>query len=547
MAASAAPRGAKKVLLIETWHDEPYRHHRAEYFPFLLGYVRARGWRGGWRSLRVPRESMHVGRRYVVDLPDEAARDLARDLAAWRPDVVVFHDRPAPRLARRVLRAAPGARLVDLTRVPASALRVLEGLGPAGGPPGPEGEAEIGFAVTVAGVRRLLGDAGPCRAGDDRLLVDAVQPCFPRRRAGAAADAAERPVRLVLEDYCPYQRPLRRNPFYRGLRSALVQRHRGCAFCTRRHQARPLLSTPPVEHALRQIAAHQKAGREPRCAYLLEDSPLSARLGEFLAEALSRRLKPSTFFVMPRVDTLLALRPTLERLLPRLQAAGHALRTLSVGAENFSDRENLRLNKGLTAAQLWAGQELLRDLSARFPGAFASADAECGYASILFTPWTRPEDLRRNISAARRLGPMWLQRAMGSRLQLWEGLPITELARRDGLLAAGPGDAAELSAICLSNPNRRELAWRFADPRTRLLLRLLIRLEPVPFQASLPQGDPLLAQVRRLRAGLPGELGRDYVGLAAALVAAAAALGPRAGAAAVFARAGRRRARPERA
>ena len=291
-----------------------------------------------------------------------------------------------------------------------------------------------------------------------------------------------------------------------------------------------------MAHALRQIEAHQRAApaETPRFAYLFEDSPLSAKLGDLFREVLDRGLRPSTFFFMPRADVLLALRPTLERLLPELAAAGHRLRPLSVGAENFSPDENERFNKGVTTDQLWACFELMRDFEARFPETFASADP--GYfAGILFTPWTRPADLRENLEAARRLGAAWLQKVVGIRLQLWEGAAITELARHDGLTTdALVGSLRDVSAVCMSSPNDREVPWGFADPRTARLHQLLVRLEPTPEQATFGPDDALVRELRDQRARLPREQARDYVGVARGLVDAVDALGPDAPVAALF-------------
>jgi hypothetical protein len=257
---------------------------------------------------------------------------------------------------------------------------------------------------------------------------------------------------------------------------------------------------------------------------MLEDAYLGSRIGKLLEAVLERGVRPCVIYMMARADQLLDQRAEIERLLPAVQAAGHGLRILSIGAENFSPEENERLNKGISVEQVWDCFELLRSLEDRFPGAFRCPD-DGYFAAILFTPWTRPDDLRHNFTAARRLGAAWLQRAMGTRLQLRPGVPITELALRDGLVAAEHGSGRDITPVCLSSAEDRELPWRFRDPRVDLAHRLLIRLDPLPEQVRFAQDDPLLLQVRRLRARVSASLRDDYIGCALAIVDAVTALG----------------------
>ena len=548
----------QRLLLLETEHDILYQHHRAEYFPFLLALARRQGWDARWWRLRVPEKYMHGGARFMVDLPPERRALLARRLKAWAPDAVVFHDRPAPELCGFLRRALPQARLADLTRCAPWPSAPRRGRAGAGSAPEPAAEsAPINTGVTVGQILALLsGGPEPSGARARELLLDAVRPCFQRRFLAHKGESPVRqPWRLIVDSCCSYRRPLRGNRFYRKLGAALARDYVGCAFCmkawySQRSHAASRPRTPPVELVLRQVAAHQKgaADRKGRFEYIFEDSPFHPRIDRFFAEVLARRLKPSVFYTMMRADMLLALRPRLEALLPRLSAAGHGLRLLSIGAENFSDEENERLNKGVSAQQLWDCYDMLRDWEKRFPGAFAWADKGC-FAAILFTPWTRPADLLLNLKAARRLGFEWLLRAVGTRLQLRRLAPITALARRDRLLGDWRGSCADIAATCLVSPEQVELPWRFQDPRTELIHRLLVRLDPIPEQASVPKDDPLAQELRRRRALLPKEAARDYIGLAFSIVEAVAALGPKATARQVlsrcFPKAGRAAPRPE--
>lgn len=526
----------RRVVLLEVVHDERHRQHRVEFYPYVLGLADRVGWAAEWWAVPTRWTLMHRGGRYTFDLPADGRARLLDALAAAPPDLIVVHDRPADELATALCAAAPAARLVDLTRTRAE-----------GNPPDPAADVATGLSweMTVEDALRVLrsgegrgeGAAPPELAG--RALLDAVVPRYERRFLCAVGEVPPpQPLRLQAPPICSYRRPLRTNRFYRDLPpDALGSAAAGCAFCSTGHDLPVGAACPsPVASALLQVAAHQRAtppGPTP-LEYTVETSPLGDRLVEFLAGVCDRGLRPSVFFSMPRADWMLAQRRALEELLPRMAAAGHRWQIISLGGENFSDDENDRFNKGVHAADLWACFELVRDLETRFPTAFSSGDP--GYfAGILFTPWTRPDDLRTNLAAARRLGPAWLAKVVGIRLQLRPAAPITALARHDGLLAdAFAGSLAEVVPVSITSPSERELPWRFADPRAARLHELLIRLEPISGKTTLAPGDPLVAELRAHRSALPPAFAGDHVAVAAALVEAVDALGAEADVPALF-------------
>lgn len=523
----------RRVALIETRHGERHRHHRAEIYPFLQGLARGWGWPVDWLVLDLPPESLHLGDRYVFDLPPAARRVLRAELDATTPDVVVFHDRPVRGLLREIRGWLPEARVVDLSWRPGEA-----GDEPADLPISPLSPirpippiSPIHGGSTVADVRAALSGTVEHVAEGERLFLDVAPPRFERRFPGAA-DGTPRPpqaLRLAVERSCPYARRLRANPLYRDLDDPVVQADRGCSFCLVPHvDARPRFQTPPVEHALRQIDAHQRvaAAGDLRFDYLLEQSTASNHLTSLLAEIAARDLRPSTIHTMCRADRLLTWREPLLELLPRIERHGHRLRLVSIGAENFSDAENQRFNKGVSASRLFDCLALIRELESRFPGTFAAGDAGT-FAVILFTPWTTPDDLRVNVEAARRVGADFLERAVGSRLILLGEAAITALARSDGLVCDRfSGSLASIAPVHLVNPTDREIPWRFRDPRTARLHELLVRLAPVPEQARLPADDPLARAIADQRSALPPSLAESYVEVASALLEAVDARGP---------------------
>jgi hypothetical protein len=505
-------RRMRRVALVETVPDELHHHHGAEWFPFALGWLRERGVEAEWWALGFPRRGANAGARNVVDLPDGPRRILEALVGQFDPDTVIFHGRPVAEVRAAVSARAPGARIVDCT------------------PPA------LGASSTVADLAALVGRAEPAPGGGDAALVlDAVAPCFERRVVDGRATCERQAARLAGELACGWRRLVREAEPYRELAEA--GQYRGCAFCDRGAPAgvasgRP--RTPPREIALRQIEAHQRdrAGEGAPFAYLLDDGRIAADLPGLLAAVLERGLRPSVFHAMPRVDELLAQHERLRAILPRAAAAGHRVSLLSTGVENFSPDENARLAKGIAPEQVWACWRVMKELEAAFPGAF-TAEHE-GFTAILFTPWTRPSDLRANVEAARRLGPSWLARVMGTRLQLFPGAPVTALARRDGLLSDAMGSAGDVAAVCLSDPDASEIAWRFADPRTERAHAILIRLDPIPTAAAVAE-HPLTAEIRGLRAALPPALAGDYVALVAAVIDAVEALGSKVSAGEVFA------------
>jgi hypothetical protein len=502
------PRAGARVLLLELQTTEPLRHSRSELFPFLSGHLRARGDDARWWVLRVPPACMHAGGRFVVELDPARQALLLEALRAWPPAVLLLTDRPAPALEAALRTALPGATLHDLSRV--------------------RGLMELG----AGSVDRLLSGewTAPPPAGEEPehpLLADMAQPCHERRFLRLPGEAPEfQPVRLMSDEFCAWRGRVGDNRFYHQLDDAEALEHRGCSFCPRR-DTRWVLRTRPTELALRQIEAHQRAQRtnpEPEpLEYLVGDaSQAIVRVLKALAE---RGLRPTTLYAMARADEVISMRPRLERVLPAAATAGHRLRLVSIGAENFSDDENERFNKGLNQEQVWRCVEAIRELEARFPDTFACPEA--GYFSaILWTPWTRPADLRPNLEAGRRLGREWLTRLRGTRLQLRPGLPIAGLARADGLVVDGWDAANELVAVCLSSPDESELPWRFADPRTWLLYRWLVRLDPLPPTVTIPDDDPLRARLVDLQARLPDRSELDDVDLGLGLVGAVEALGP---------------------
>lgn len=497
------PPACGRLLLLELENEEFSRAIRTEILPFLVGYLRDRGFPIEWWIVGVPADRMHAGGRCTPDLPPDREAILLEAIRARCPDTILVNHPLAPGLLRAVTALVPSIRVL------------------------PQG---LHIGLTAAGCDGILGDALPVAPGDSPLLVDCVEPVYERRQLfGPPPDERSQPTRLLARPFCVYQASLADNPFYRKLRThPAVRSYRGCAFCCPLQPGQGLrFARPYLDLILGQIEAHQRAAAPTAGAfeYITEDSGLPLMLDRLIDGLEARGLRPSIFYLLMRADRILEQRERLERTLERMAASGHGLRLLSIGLENFSPDENERFNKGLTAAQIWECFDLLAGLEARFPGTFAVPDQ--GYFSpILVSPWTRPSDLRANLEASRRLGEGWLNRALGTRLQLREEAPVTALARAEGLVAETFDGAGDLTPICLASAEEREVPWRFADPIVARVHAILIRIDPVPVTVRYPEDDPLRLRVRRLLQVFPDRSDLPLADLCLGVLEAVEALGP---------------------
>ena len=500
------PRGyctpMTRVVLLETRIAVEYQNHHAERFPFVLGWLRSQGVDASWWVVRVDERDVHAGGRFVPALTPPRRAALLDAVQRSRPDALISSYRLHPDLVADLRALVPHLAVVETDRLDLDAL-------------------------VRSGGAKVVPCAEPDPRGPAFEAVEAAPPTYDRVALGDADLRDDGIFLLPGTAFCSYRGRLADNRFYRDLTDPVVTGHVGCAFCGKLHEAPDRVRGDALERALAQVVAHQRAlaSGAPRTEYVLEDVAIAFRVDQW-AEALDAAgVRPSVFVMMLRADELVRLRPRLEAALPRFVRSGHTFRVVSIGAENFSPAENERLNKGLTPDDLWACVWLIRDLEGRFPGAFQCPD-DGYFSSILFTPWTTPEDLLANVLAARTLGWGWLRRGLGSRLQIRPGDPVEALARHDGLLVETWGDLGALTPWCLSTADDVEVPWRFADPRTATLFSVLARSEPMPWGVTWAPDDPLCRSIRERRRSLPAALQQQPLDLCELLVRAAARQGP---------------------
>lgn len=498
-------RHRPRILLLETRHDNPEHHRGVEFYPFLLAWCRSLGWDARWCVTVASRKTILQGETYTLDLDPGPLRAVLEEVRSRPPDVAVLMDMPSDGLRSAWRDVSPRTRFA-----------VTKG--------------RVSGDIVLSDVASWLGMAAPPAGEAERPLLESVPPCFDRHVLDAGLAQATREFhRLAVRMNCSYRRRVSGNRFFRpiadGIRGAW-----GCTFCflpvlVREPRVRRADIERDIAGVLRQVLAHQAAS-PPHVTgfdYWLDQSLAGENVPLLLERLAGLDLRPTRITTLLRPDQLLARLAVLERVLPRMAERGHRLELVSVGADNLSAVENERFNKGIPPTRVLAAREAARDLARRWPEAFSCLD----FSWILFTPWTRLSDLRDNIAGARRMGPGVLKGILGTVLQLWEGTPITALARHDGAVADRfEGSLALVEVSCVPPANVREVPWRFLDAAVQRAHAILVRLDPMPDRVRVPGNDPLLARIRAARKGLPRELDEDHARLALGVVDALAALGP---------------------
>ncbi|MCR4296191.1 MAG: hypothetical protein NUW21_11705, partial [Elusimicrobia bacterium] len=411
-----------RLMLVEFFRGALRRNERSMMFPFLKGLAAEHGFETLWLCYGgdlAHREGAAVGSTLFAAMPEDDLRSLARRLKRFRPTHVVTNDVLGPE-AERLLAAK---RLV----MPLAGER----------PGGPAAGGRADDFARCGWFLDWLGIKDP--AASRRYLVEEARPDYAAVLANKAARSAKPQITVVSGVLCAYRRTLDGNPYFEGV--DIGTGHKGCSFCT-------CATLPPVtsekadimpllEAQLRAIA--KTAGRTGRNKGRYEFLDIRAfwKFDELFRLVLRLKTPPSIFLFNPRIDDILHQRARIERVLPALAKAGHEVRMLSMGVENFSEAENERFNKRIRLGQVDEFLALTKRWAGAYPGVFrpfkaGNSPAELGF--ILFTPWTTLADLRVNLEAAAARGfparGYWLY----SILLLEPAAPISRLAEKDGAI-----------------------------------------------------------------------------------------------------------------
>ncbi|MDD5628191.1 MAG: hypothetical protein PHU21_03940 [Elusimicrobia bacterium] len=494
-----------RLLLLEFFPGALQRNERSLLFPFLKGLARRRGVPARWVCFgKDPAQAQREPGGRGLELGEADLRALAAELARFRPTHIISSE-PLAGAARRCLESAGPQPAFVVMGVPGSRRRIPGAPGtdprpafvvmrvPGSGSPVVEPSSMV--MVSRPADRRYfakcgwlldwLGVAAPSL--ERGWLIESVEPDYGAKMANEAARSSRAHLTIVSGVLCANRRLVRANPlFRRALRPAAspAEEPRGCAFCDSRREA---LTSPGadllalVEKQFRGIL--KTAGRKGRDHGLYEFYDIRAflRFDEVFAVVLRLGLPPSVFLFNPRIDDVLRARKRIARALPGLARAGHEVRILSMGIENFSERENARFNKHISAAQVDQLLALSDEWERDYPGVFRPFKGgrdmkEFGF--ILFTPWTTLADLRINLEAAarRRFGERgyWLY----STLIIYRDNPMFFLARRDGkVLVKRFPDRGQVYGLVKNEDNPSDVAaWRFKDACTAEYFSVLVRV-----------------------------------------------------------------------
>lgn len=181
-----------------------------------------------------------------------------------------------------------------------------------------------------------------------------------------------------------------------------------------------------------------------------------------LAYLLSQRGLKATFLVSCRPDNL------PEDALKALQQAG--LICVDIGAESFTSGQLARYHKKVSVAQNWQAIETL-----------ARTGLEYRVYLIPFDPYVTLAELSENLQAIKQVGVRHLLDMFAfSHLRVFQGTPMEERLRRDGLLQGEAGRALY----------QGELKYKFAHPEVSTLFGQWYAIQPVYAE--------LMAQARHL-------------------------------------------------
>ncbi|RME23798.1 MAG: hypothetical protein D6806_10620 [Deltaproteobacteria bacterium] len=459
--------------MLDFYFPDRFSQFRSGHFPFLLGQAGALGVEARRLCCRV-QPGRPSWQRYVIELEPEVERQLADQVADFSPTHVIVSEKLSPRLEGLVL-SSSAARFDNLADSPPARI--------------------VGWSASELPL--WLGLDHPVQPAGGRSIYDVAIPDYRCRCIGLKQGEPAPPVYVVAGPDCVYHRPLSRNRFFAAVPMDGKARRFGCSFCVGPPDLRPAFSSDPVELAAKQVIKASECGASclDNRTFVISGAALLFRLEEFFRRLLDAGLPPSRFFFGARADELLRLGEAFERLAGRLEKAGHSLNLFNIGVENFSEPENERLNKGLSAETVMACHRMLVEMETRHPEAFRFRQWG-GWGFVLFTPWTTLADLKTNLRYMRRLKGFGSEGfALGSKLQILEESAIACLARKDGLIRKTFRGFVRYDSGCIFRHDQRELPWRFKHRQTEHIYRFACRLNPV---VELPERDSLSRDIGRM-------------------------------------------------
>jgi hypothetical protein len=487
----AAPR----LLLLEFVVREPWIFN-SRFFPQVVGLARKHGAQAAWLTFGVSFTIERGGRHGVisyVDLPEADREALRREVERLRPTHVMTSDCVSDAVLGLLHPGGTTPRVMTWSEsddLPGQAVQHVR---------------ELNTAALSAAEERMAGKVlrtedqrWPCEgvwhhgrtdwlldwlglgaeAEADRgaYLVGCARPSYDAVMANPLALAYRPRLTIMGGLSCDYRGRARRNPCFQGVDLSNRVYDVGCSFCTAFKGPTSDLRADPVAVAgqqLRAVLEDTRGGDRRSDVYEVHDVRLFLHLERFIDLVLGLGLPPSEFMFSPRVDRFLVAERMLDRVLPRMAAAGHVLNVYRMGAENLNRDENLRLNKGISPEQIDRATGLWHRLNREHPAAF-KYDGTYGY--IAATPWTTLEDLEAGIREAIRQGFAPLDVWLYAPLELQPASTISDLARHDGVVSQAFEDASLLYKASINNVSVEGLLpWRFRDERAAVAFAIIVR------------------------------------------------------------------------
>jgi hypothetical protein len=487
------------ALLVEFVPNCRCISYSGEAFPYIQGYLRPHGISVHW--IYLARNEDYSGDMSVVDPPPAHVDAIVREARRVESTVIVINQECSASFVETLGRELPRTELAIY------------------GSDEFQSDHDLEYFDNLFGI-----SVGKC-TGRGRERTE-VEPDFSSwNLLSEPVDIFPLVNTITRGSPCHHYAALQKNPFYKDLDLGEVRQKVGCAFCLgvipddrRERGSSEADRVAGIERELRRYAETAPAERQQTTTFSVRD-PLA--YPGILRSLLELSLPPSIFYFVKRADEILESEGELRECLPGLAERGHRIAFDCVGVENFSPRENGRLNKGVSTDTIERSFAMLYELETRWPetlwffrgdGEINGRDIEAlGFMMIMFTPWTELDDLIINLDTIERLSekiePMRRTRhQLVSRLQLFPGSAITKLAERDGLVEEVFPEPVKLADVVPAAQLPEELPWRFTKSDVATVYRFATRLLGAPLVANARP----LATERLLQRGLSDMRARAY-------------------------------------
>ncbi|MBI5623002.1 MAG: hypothetical protein HY924_04405 [Elusimicrobia bacterium] len=495
-----------RLLILEFFPTVLCRNEKAFFFPFLSGIGRSHGCDPVWlclgETLR-PDGAESSGRIFRAVPTALDLKLLAARLKGLKATHIVSSELLSPAALRVLRSAAPQAKLLVMPTPQevhsASSMPRRCAMRSHADALSPEPEHRK-FFPKCGWFLDWLGVRDETLAGS--YLVEA-EPDYRAEMLNEAARFSQAHITIMGGSLCGNLRTLDRNPCFAKVLSKHAD-HRGCAFCgSTMHPFSPPGQDVPglVERQFRAILKSRKGQSRTKGVYEFFDIHAFRRFDEVFEVVLRLGVPSGVFLFNPRIDDVLTAADRIEKVLPRLAKAGHEVRILSMGIENFSPAENLRFNKDISPAQVDRLIELTRRWGKAYPKVFrpfkgGSSLPEFGV--ILYTPWTTLKDLRINLEAASARGfggaGYWLY----STLLMYPDSPLHSLALEEKGIAAKrfPDRGAVYGAFSNEEESRSVVPWKFKDTKVADFFAIMVRVSAAAMEGA---GCPFFKGDREFR------------------------------------------------